>query len=324
MPPPAPLTSTEIPLCPPSDPLHFHAMRQKPKVAIIGVTGFIGRGLPALFADDGISVTGVSRSGQQTRPLIQTWQNPAALDPADHLAVINLSGESIDRRWTGSNRRLFRESRVGVTRRLVETISRLPRERRPKVLVNASAVGIYGDCGDVELLDNAAPGAGYLADLCREWEDTAAEAEALGLRVVRLRVGIVLGRDGAAFRKLSGVFRAGIGGRLGSGRQWMPWIHVDDLRAAIHHCVMTGSLSGPVNGCAPTPETNRDFTRKFARAVRRPALLPVPGFALKLALGGFGGALLQGQRALPSALLESGFRFAYPTLDMALADLVRR
>jgi uncharacterized protein (TIGR01777 family) len=299
-------------------------MRQKPRVAILGVTGFIGRGLPALFGDDGISVTGVSRSGQQTRPLIQYWQNPSALDPADHLAVINLSGEPIDRRWNDANRRLFHESRVGVTKRLVETIGRLPEERRPKVLVNASAVGIYGDRGDEELLDNAAPGTGYLADLCREWEDAAGEAAALGVRVVSLRVGIVLGRDGAAFKKLLGVFRAGVGGRLGSGRQWMPWIHVDDLRSAIHHCVMTESLHGPVNGCAPAPERNRDFTRKFARAVRRPALLPVPGFALKLALGGFGGALLAGQRALPAALLESGFRFAYPTLDLALADLVRR
>ena len=299
-------------------------MRQKPKVAILGVTGFIGRGLPALFSDDGIAVTGVSRSGQQTRPLIQSWQKPAEIDPADHLAIINLSGEPIDRRWNDANRRLFHESRVGVTRRLVETIRRLPEARRPKVLVNASAVGIYGDRGDEELMDGARPGTGYLADLCREWEEAAAEAEALGLRVVRLRVGIVLGRDGAAFKKLLGVFRAGIGGRLGSGRQWMPWIHVDDLRAAIHHCVMTESLRGPVNACAPTPERNREFTRKFAKAVRRPAVLPVPGFALKLALGGFGGALLEGQRAMPAALLESGFRFAFPTLDLALADLVRR
>ncbi len=298
-------------------------MREKPRVAILGVTGFIGRGLPRIFADDGFTTTGVSRGSHQTRPLIQAWQKPGEVNPAGHLAVINLTGEPIDRRWTPQNRRIFHESRVGITRRLVDAIRRLAPEQRPKVLVNASAVGIYGHRGDEELPDHAPPGTGYLADLCREWEDAAEEAAGLGPRVVLLRVGVVLGRDGAAFKKLLAVFRAGIGGRLGSGRQWMPWIHVDDIRSAIHHCVMTESLRGPVNACSPTPLTNRDFTRIFAKAVRRPAILPVPGPALKLALGGFGGALLEGQRALPCALLESGFRFAHPTLDLALADLVR-
>ena len=298
-------------------------MRSRPKVAILGVTGFIGRGLPALFAEDGMAITGVSRSGQATRPLIQSWVRPEDLDLAGHDAVVNLTGESIDRRWTAENRKLFHDSRVGVTRRLVEKLRRLPDGQRPKVLVNASAVGIYGDRGDEELHDDASPGSGYLAELCREWEEAAIEAESLGVRVVRLRIGVVLGRDGAAFEKLRRVFKAGIGGRLGNGRQWMPWIHVDDLRSAIHHCVMTDSISGPANACAPSPERNRDFTRKFAAAVKRPAVFPVPGFALKLALGGFGAALLEGQRALPAKLLQSGYRFAFPTLDDALAALVR-
>lgn len=298
-------------------------MRSRPKVAILGVTGFIGRGLPALFAEDGMAITGVSRSGQATRPLIQSWIRPEDLDLAGHDAVVNLTGESIDRRWTAENRKLFHDSRVGVTRRLVEKLRRLPDGQRPKVLVNASAVGIYGDRGDEELHDDASSGSGYLAELCREWEEAAIEAESLGVRVVRLRIGVVLGRDGAAFEKLRRVFKAGIGGRLGNGRQWMPWIHVDDLRSAIHHCVMTDSISGPVNACAPSPERNRDFTRKFAAAVKRPAVFPVPGFALKLALGGFGGALLEGQRALPVKLLQSGYRFAFPTLDDALTGLIR-
>lgn len=297
-------------------------MTEKPKIAILGVTGFIGRGLPSLFAEEGMCVTGVSRSPREVRPLIQSWQTPERLDFTGHHAVVNLTGESIDRRWTAHNRRLFHESRIGVTRNVVKALREAPEELRPKVLVNASAVGIYGDRGDEDLMDQASHGHGYLADLCQEWEDAAIEAEALGVRVVRLRIGIVLGREGSAFKKLILVFKSGIGGRLGSGRQWMPWIHVDDLRASIVHAVLTPSLSGPVNGCAPAPERNRDFTRKLASALHRPAILPVPGFALKLAVGEFGGALLAGQRALPEALLSSGFRFSHPTLESALAELV--
>jgi uncharacterized protein (TIGR01777 family) len=140
--------------------------------------------------------------------------------------------------------------------------------------------------------------------------------------VVYPRIGVVLGRGGAAFEKLLMVFKSGLGGRLGNGRQWMPWIHLDDLRAALVHAVVSDSLKGPVNCTAPAPERNVDFTRKFAKAVRRPALLPVPGFALKLALGGFGGVLLEGQRAVPAALQHDGFSFQYPTLESALGNLL--
>jgi hypothetical protein len=212
---------------------------------------------------------------------------------------------------------------VEFTRRVVNALAAQPEDQRPRVLVNASAVGIYGDRGDELLTESAAPGSGYLAELCHEWENEALKAEALGVRVVRLRTGIVLGREGDAFRKLATVFKCGIGGRLGNGRQWMPWIHIDDQCAAIVHAVLSGTLTGAANLCAPAPETNRDFTRKFAAAVHRPALFPVPGFALKLALGGFGGALLEGQRALPAALEADGFQFRFPTLDSALADLLR-
>jgi uncharacterized protein len=297
-------------------------MQTKPRVAIIGVSGFIGRGLPALLAARGFSCTGVSRSGGGALEGIDRWQTPDALDPAGHHAVINLAGESIDRRWTEENRRRFHDSRVGVTRRLVETLRALPAGDRPKVLVNASAVGIYGDRGDDVLTESAAPGDGYLAELCHEWEAAAIPAGELGVRVVRPRIGVVLGRGGPAFEKLRLVFKSGLGGRLGSGLQWMPWIHLADLRAALVHAVVSDSLTGAANCAAPQPERNRDFTRKFARALHRPALLPVPGFALKLALGGFGGALLAGQRALPAALEEDGFRFRHPSLESALADLL--
>jgi len=190
------------------------------------------------------------------------------------------------------------------------------------VLVNASAVGIYGDRGDELITESSPPGSGYLADLCNAWENAALEAETLGDRVVRVRIGIVLGRDGGAFKKLRPLFKAGIGGRLGSGRQWMPWIHLTDLRAALVHAVLSDSMAGPVNGTAPTPERNADFTRELASAVHRPAIFPVPGFALKLVLGGFGGALLAGQRAVPAALEDDDFSFKFPTLEAALADLV--
>jgi len=297
-------------------------MQATQRAAIIGVTGFVGRGLPALLAEIGIPTTGISRAGSGNVPGVDVWQRPDQLDLAGHSTVINLAGEPIDRRWTATSKRTFHESRVGLTNRVVAAIANLPASERPQVLVNASAVGIYGDRGDEILSETAARGDGYLADLCSDWEDAATGAESLGVRVVRLRIGIVLGTNGPAFKKLMLVFKLGIGGKLGSGNQWMPWIHLTDLRAAIVHAACSPTLLGPVNGTAPQPERNADFTRKLAAAVHRPAFFNAPGFALKIALGGFGGALLAGQRALPNALQADGFHFRYPTLEGALADLV--
>lgn len=297
-------------------------MHEKPRIAILGVTGFIGRALPLWFTEEGMSCTGVSRSGGGNVRAVHRWQTPETLDLTDHHAVVNLAGESIAQRWNADLKRRFHESRIGITRQVVEAIRRLPEDARPAVLVNASAVGIYGDRHDEELTESSPLGTGYLADLCREWEDAAIEAESLGVRVVRLRIGVVLGKDGEAFKKLMRVFKSGIGGRLGTGEQWMPWIHVDDLRSAIIHAVNCETLRGPANGCSPEPERNADFTRKLAAAVHRPAIFPVPGFALRLAFGGFGGALLEGQKAKPAALEASGFRFLFPTLESALKDLI--
>ncbi|MEO8613693.1 MAG: TIGR01777 family oxidoreductase [Luteolibacter sp.] len=297
-------------------------MQEIQRAAIIGVTGFVGRGLPALLAETGVKCTGISRSGTGTLTGVDRWQTPTSLDLSGHHAVINLAGEPIDQRWSEKTRRSFHESRVGLTRQVVEATRKLPARTRPQVLVNASAVGIYGDRNDQILTESSALGSGYLADLCSDWEEAALEAQALGVRVVRMRIGIVLGRDGKAFKKLLLVFKSGIGGRLGTGQQWMPWIHLEDLRAAIVHSLFSETLSGPVNGTAPAPERNCDFTRKFASALHRPAIFPVPGFALELALGGFGSALLAGQRALPAALQADDFRFKFPTLESALDDLI--
>jgi uncharacterized protein len=297
-------------------------MRKKPKAAIVGVTGFIGRGLPSLLAESGWGTTGVSRAGSGSVSGVTRWQSLETMDFSDHQAVINLAGEPIDQRWTRRAKRLFHESRIGTTRRVVDAIAKLPDGERPGVLINGSAVGIYGDRGDEILTEASSPGSGYLAELCSEWEEAALAAESLGVRVVRLRTGVVLGREGKAFAKLKKVFRLGIGGRLGNGQQWMPWIHLEDLREGIIHAILNEDLKGPINGTSPTPERNIDFTKKLAAAVHRPAILPAGKVALKLAFGEFGGTLLEGQRALPAVLEASGFRFHFPTLESALADLL--
>ena len=299
------------------------------KIVLPGGSGQVGAVLTRDFQAAGHEVVILGRGAQtnlhgarhvqwDARTFEGNWVNE--LEDAD--AVINLAGEPIDQRWTEKHRRLFHESRVGVTVRVVEAIAKLPESERPRVLVNASAVGIYGDRGDEILYDGARPGRGYLAELCHDWEDAARDAESLGVRVVRLRTGIVLGKGGPAFEKLRGVFKLGIGGRLGSGKQWMPWIHLDDHRAAIVHAVFSETLAGPVNGSAPNPERNNDFSRKLGDALHRPAILPSPAFALKLVLGEFATALLASQRALPSALLADGFSFRHPTLESALAELI--
>ncbi len=297
-------------------------MESSKRVAIIGVTGFIGRGLPKLLVERGFQVTGVSRSGTGDVDGVSNWQALDELDFADHEIVINLAGEPINQRWTESNKRKFHESRVGLTQRIVAHLGSLPEDHRPKVLVNGSAVGIYGDRDDEVLTEKSQVGQGYLAKLCEEWEHAALQVKSAGVRVACLRTGIVLGQGGGALQQMLPIFKLGLGGRLGSGQQWMPWIHLEDLREAIVHVATTSSIEGPVNGSAPGLERNIDFTDEFAAALSRPAVLPVPGFALRLAFGGFGKALLHSQRAEPAALDGHGFQFKYPSLEMALEDLL--
>lgn len=292
------------------------------RAVIAGVTGLVGRGLPPLLDELGFSVTGISRAGSGDVPGVERWQTPADMDLSGHEVIINLAGEPVNQRWTEERKRHIRESRVGYTQGIVAAIGRLPEGQRPAVLVNASAVGFYGNRGDEFLTETSVAGGGYLADLCKDWEAAAIGAEELGVRTVMIRIGVVLGKEGGAFRQLRGIFRLGMGGRLGSGRQWMPWIHIEDLRRSIVHAAVSGSLRGPVNGTSPVPERNVDFTKKFALAVHRPALLPVPGFALKLVFGEFAQALLDSERAVPSALVADDFRFKFQTLDQAFMDLM--
>jgi len=291
-------------------------------VAISGITGFIGRHLARRLIASGVPVTGISRSKEARLSGVSRWQTPDVLDLFGHRAVVNLSGEPVNCRWSDAKKAAFESSRTGATHRLVKHLKTIEPVARPKVLVSASGIGIYGDREDAILDEGAPPGTDYLAGLCVRWEAAAREAEDLGVRVALLRTGIVLGKGGAAFDQLRRLFRLGLGGKLGSGRQWIAWIHLEDQISAIIHALETPLLSGPLNLNAPHPERNVDFTRKFAAALHRPAILPVPGFALKLVLDGLGETMLGGQRAVPTALERSGFAFQFPTLEEALADLV--
>jgi len=292
------------------------------KVLLIGATGFVGAGLAELLADEGWEVVGVSRKGTGHVKGVSSWFQVEAMDLSTVDAVVNLAGEAVDQRWTDEKKWKFHESRVGLTERLVEKLKALPAEKRPAVLINASAVGFYGGRGDELLKDDATRGHGYLADLCAAWETAAMSAEALGVRVACFRIGIVLGKEGRAFQKLKMVFKLGIGGNLGNGRQWMPWIHVEDLRRAIAFSMSQQTIRGGVNGTAPHPERNADFTKKMAKASKRWVFLPVPEFALKLALGEFATVLLASQNTVPAKLTEAGFVFQYAHLEDALKNLV--
>lgn len=293
----------------------------KKTAVVYGASGFVGSGLCTLLSEEGFDVTGVSRKGEGEVLGVSRWVKPRDVDLSGCGVVVNLAGSPIDQRWTDEKKKEFHESRVRVTDGIVEMIADLSEDNKPSLLLNASAVGIYGDRGNELLDENSSRGAGYLADLCWAWEKSAERAEAQGVRVVMVRIGVVLGEGGQAFEKLMKVFRSGIGGRLGDGMQWMPWVHVADLRAAMLHCIMTETINGAVNGTAPEPERNKDLTKKLAKAVNRRVFFPVPGFLLKLVLGGFGGVLLAGQRALPKRLEQSGFKFQFRKLEEALEDL---
>jgi uncharacterized protein (TIGR01777 family) len=250
------------------------------------------------------------------------WDDLDAIMPEVD-AVVNLAGASVaDGRWTARRKAAIRRSRVEGTRSLVLAMGRAA--RKPQVLVSASAVGVYGSQGDEPLDETAPSGAGFLASVCRAWESEASAATALGVRVVLLRLGVVLARGGGALGRMLIPFRAGVGGPLGSGRQWMSWVHVDDVVGLVLAALQNETLAGPVNATAPHPVTNRDFTKALGHAVERPAFLPVPGLVLRLVLGEMASMLLTGQRVLPAAASEAGYEFRFPEIGGALAACVKR
>ncbi|MFC7338494.1 TIGR01777 family oxidoreductase [Haloferula chungangensis] len=290
------------------------------KMGIVGASGFIGAELVRQASIAGWEIVGYSRSARAPGDGVSEWREWSDDPDLSGLQVIvNLAGEGIDKRWTESRKKRFRESRVGVVDTIVGALER--EEQRPGVFLNGTAVGIYGDRGDELLDERAAFGDGYLAELCRDWEKAADRAADLGVRVLQWRTGVVFGHGGAAWTKMRAAFSLGAGGRLGKGGQWMPWIHLEDLVAGMLY-MLGEDYAGPVNSCAPEPERNRDLTRKFAAALKRPAFMHVPAWALKLVLGGFAESLLASQHAVPKVLLERGFKFRYPTLEAALSELV--
>lgn len=298
------------------------------EVFITGGSGFVGSALCAGLLADGHRVRVLSRSYRASTRLAQgaeavignpnrpgPWQEAAAT--AD--AAVNLAGASIFGRWTKQYKQMILHSRVNTTRNLVDALAR---GGKKPVLVSASAVGFYGFHGDEELDETDPPGEDFLARVCRAWEDEAMRAESFGARVARARFGIVLGRRGGALGQMLPLFRKGLGGRLGNGRQWLSWVHQADLAAAVLFLLRQPDAAGAYNLTAPEPVTNRDFTRTLAKVLHRPALLPAPGLAVRLVLGEFGNVLLKGQRVLPARLRQAGFSFAFPTVDQALRDLL--
>jgi hypothetical protein len=287
------------------------------RVLLTGGTGFIGGAVARALRGASHDVTIVSRRPGYVPAKAISWDGVrAAMHETD--AVVNLAGEGIaDERWTAARRHEIVASRVDATRAIVGAIAESP--ARPKVLVNASAIGFYGAHGDEVLDETAPPGEGFLADVCRTWETEAFRAQALDVRVAALRIGVVLGPNGGALAKMLTPFRAAVGGRLGSGKQWMSWIHRDDVVGLVLAALDGTAYAGPVNATAPTPVRNRDFTAALAAAVHRPAVVPVPGLALRLVLGEMADMLLTGQRVVPAVAIEAGYAFKYPELGPAIA-----
>jgi uncharacterized protein (TIGR01777 family) len=293
-------------------------------LVLAGGTGFLGTALQRWLRNDGHSIAVLTRSPRHPNEFQwDPYGSPAGwvhvLQGAD--AVINLAGAPISKRWTAAHKREMWNSRIRSTRTLVEAMKSV--RTMPATLINASAVGIYGPRGDEPITERSAPGTGFLASLCREWEREALVAGPQ-TRVVLLRSGIALGRDGGALPLMALPFRFFVGGPLGSGRQYMSWIHRDDWVAMVSWALTTTAVAGPLNITAPNPATNGELSRTLGRALGRPSLLPVPPIALRLAVGEMAGELVEGQRVLPERALAEGFAFQYPELEGALGEIYRR
>lgn len=295
---------------------------------ITGATGLIGGRLARALLAEGAEVRVVGRDRAKLEARLRgakaiAWDGttlpPAALEGVS--VVFHLAGEPVaDGRWTAERKARIRDSRVLSTRSIVAAIGAASSGwSAPPALVCASAIGLYGPRGDETLTEESPPGRDFLAEVCLAWEAEARGAEAFGARVARVRVGIVLARDGGALARMAPIFRAGMGGRLGDGRQWMSWIHVDDVVGLLLHAARTATVTSAINAVGPAPVTNADFARALGRALHRPALLPAPTFALRAAFGEMAEVVLASQRVLPKVAEQTGYVFRHPTLAGALA-----
>jgi len=317
-----------------------------PRILVSGASGLIGSALVSSLESHGYEVARLVR--RQTREANAVPWDPMHAIPPEVVsgfdAVIHLSGESITRRWTPTRKARIRDSRVISTRNLSEALSKS--EKPPKTLLCASATGYYGSRGDEVLTEESPLGTGFLPEVCRVWEAAAEPAAKAGIRTVNLRTGLVLSRDGGPLKPMLLPFRLGLGGRIGSGRQWWSWIHIEDFVAAVHHILQSAvadpvaiadpttimecrasppglPLAGAINMVSSNPVTNAEFTQSLAKALKRPAVLPIPAFAARLALGELADeALLASARIDPKRLVESGFQFKFPRLASALTNLL--
>jgi uncharacterized protein (TIGR01777 family) len=291
------------------------------RVAVTGATGTIGRAVVRALEERGDEVASLSRSAPDTI----IWREPKnEKPPLDALrgrdGVVHLLGEQIAQRWTDDAKREIRESRVLSTRNLVSALAELPEAERPRVLISQSGAGRYGHRGDERLDESAPAGDDFLAQLSAEWEAEARRAEELGVRVVVNRTGMVLSESGGALEKMLPFFKAGIGGPVAGGRQYVPWVHLDDVVGAILFELDTDAASGPVNLTAPEPATNRELSKALGRVLRRPAFAPVPALAVRVLYGEMADIVVTGQRAVPAHLNRLGYAFKQPALEAALRD----
>jgi uncharacterized protein (TIGR01777 family) len=302
--------------------------RERPaaRVLVSGSHGLVGSVLIPFLTTGGHGVTRLVRGGAAAADTVN-WDAEYSVKPEsleDFDAVIHLAGENIaSGRWSKAKKAAIRDSRIKGTHALASALTKV--KSPPRVLVCASAIGYYGDRGDEELTESSAPGTGFLADVCREWEEAARPAREHGIRTVHVRFGVILSPQGGALAKMLTPFRLGAGGRIGSGRQWMSWIGIHDAVGAIHHAVHADALAGPVNVVAPNPVTNAEFTRTLGRVLHRPTILPMPAFAARLALGEMANELLlSSQRVNPTRLLETGYEFRHRELEAALRHVLGR
>ena len=299
------------------------------RALVTGATGFVGRHLLAQLERPIV----LSRDGARAERLLAeyavrafSWdaQNEPAPAQAfeDVEVVFHLAGEPVAQgRWTRAKKARLRDSRVTGTRNLVRTLAKL--EHKPRTLISASAVGYYSDRGDETLDESASPGKDFLAEICVAWEEESQKAADAGIRVVNLRIGIVLGSGGGALAKMLTPFKFGLGSPLGHGRQWMSWIHLDDLIGMMLFAARCDQIRGPINATAPNPVTNRQFTKALGKALRRPTILPsVPGVVLRLGMGEFASVLIASQKAIPGAAQTAGYEFVHSQLDEALQDIL--
>lgn len=304
------------------------------KVLMTGVTGLIGSALSAHLRRAGHQIAGFSRAPEKidretAKQLavdeMYKWEPQAGLPPseafADVDAVVHLAGEPVaEGRWTAARKRAIRDSRILSTRHLVAAMR--DAVTKPQVFVSSSAVGIYGNRGDEVLDEAAAPADDFLGGVCQEWEAEAARARELGIRTVEVRTGVVLSVTGGALAKMLPAFKMGVAGPLGDGRQWFPWIHLDDIVGLFDFALTNAALNSPVNGSAPGVVTNAEFTKELASVLHRPAMIPVPAFGLKLLFGEMATVLTASQRVVPKVAEQAGYAFRYPTLRPALEKLL--